>query len=419
MSRKREIKKAKNRFTDLFEWLLYAAIIGAVVGLVGTAFNRCLEFATGFRTGHRWMIWFMPLAAPVIIFMYRKAGVEHPRGTNRIIKAAKGDKEGVALRAVPLIFVSTVLSHLTGASVGREGAALQIGGAIASFTGRKIHLSHLDNRTLIQCGMAAGFSSLFGAPLAAAVFAMEIVSSEIHYTAMFPVLLSSLISWTISSKLGSEGEHFAVSGAPELGIYSIAKVILFGLLIAALSIFFIELFHFIGDLARNRFNNQYVRALVCSGAALIISVCFPSGEFNGAGIDIIDRALSGDAEWYAFLIKMLLSIICAVGGFKGGEIVPSFYIGATFGCIVGPVLGLDPGFAGGLGMVSFFCSVTNCPIAAMVLAYEMFGGSGLMLVALCCAIAYMMSGKYSLYEEQIFQHPKFGYEEEPDFDDYK
>ena len=419
MSREREIKKAKHRFTDLLELIFYAAVIGVSVGLVGTAFDRCLEFATEFRTGHHWLIYLMPLTAPLIVFIYHRAGVPHPRGTNRIILAAKGDKEGVALRAVPLIFVATVISHLSGASVGREGAALQLGGAMASFVGRKIHLSHMDRGTIIQCGMAAGFSALFGAPLAAAVFALEIVSSEIHYTAIFPVLLSSLISWTISSRLGSKGTHFIVSGSLELGIWPILKVIVFGVIIAGVSILFIELLHRCGGAVSKHLPNQYVRALIFSAAALLVSVCFPSGDYNGAGIGVIERALAGEAIPYAFLVKIVLTLLSIFAGFKGGLIVPSFFVGATFGCVIAPLLGLPTGFAAGLGMVGFFCSVTNCPIAAIVLGYEMFGGDGLMLVALCCSIAYMMSGKYSLYEAQIFRHPKFGYEEDPEFDDYK
>ena len=419
MNKAREIKKAKHRFTDLLELIFYAAIIGVSVGLVGTAFDRCLEFATEFRTGHSWLIYFLPVAALGIVFLYHKAGIPHPRGTNRIILAAKGDKEGVALRAVPLIFVATTVSHFFGASVGREGAALQLGGAMASFVGRKIRLSHMDRSTIIQCGMAAGFSALFGAPLAAAVFALEIVSSEIHYTAIFPVLLSSLISWTIAGKLGSRGTHFVVSGSLELGLWPILKVILFGIVIAGLSIVFVELLHRCGDLVSKHFPNQYLRAVIFGSAALLVSLCFPSGDYNGAGIGVIERALAGEALPYAFLIKLILTLLSLYAGYKGGLIVPSFFIGATFGCTIAPLFGLPAGFAAGLGMVSFFCSVVNCPITAVVLGYEMFGGDGLMLVALSCSIAYMMSGKYSIYPAQIFQHPKFGYEEDPEFDDYR
>jgi len=419
MSYKREVKKAKSRSKDLVEWLFYSVVVGLTVGLVGVAFERCLEFAGEFRESHRWMIYLIPLMAVFIIFLYHRAGVPYPKGTNQIIRAAKNEKESVPFRVAPLIFVSTVLSHIVGGSVGREGAALQIGGAMSSYVGRKIHLSHLDSSILVQCGMAAGFASLFGAPLAASVFAMEIIWSEIHYTAMFPVLLSSLVAWTVSSALGSSGTHFTVVGIHDLGVNAIIKVIILGIIISVLSIVFIEFLHRFGKLIQTKLTNQYVRAFSLGIIALGISIAFPGGDYNGAGVGVIEKALAGEAAPYAFIMKMIMTVVCVVAGFKGGLIVPSFFIGATFGCAIGPLLGLNPGFAAGLGMVSFFCSVTNCPIASMVLAFEMFGSEGIMLVALCCAVAYMMSGKYSLYDEQIFKHAKFGFEDREDFDDYK
>jgi len=395
---------------DMLEWTLYALLIGASVGVIGVAFELSLEIVTELREMYDWIIFFMPVAGMLIVLMYRAWGIPDSTGTNRIIKAAKGDKEGVALRAVPLIFVSTVLTHLTGGSSGREGAALQIGGAMASFIGRKIHLKHLDLRILIQCGMAAGFSALFGAPIAAAVFAMEVVSSDLHYYGLFPCFLSAVIAKVTAAALGGQATHFIVFEVPDADIATVLKVILLGLLISQLSIIFIKMLHGADKLYTKFFKNPYLRA--AAGGCLVVALTFISGtrDYNGAGLYIIVQALAGNAAPLAFFWKMLFTALTLSAGYKGGEIVPTLFIGATFGAVAAPLIGLEAPFGAGIGMIMMFCAVTNCPIASLFLAFELLAGRGLMLCALGCSVAYMMSGRYSLYREQRMSTGKFSFE---------
>jgi len=395
---------------DMFEWTIYACLIGASVGVIGVAFELSLDLATELREKYDWLIFFMPVAGMLIVMLYRGGGVPDPRGTNRIIKAAKGDKEGVALRAVPLIFISTVLTHLTGGSSGREGAALQIGGAMASWIGRKIKLSFLDLRILIQCGMAAGFSALFGAPIAAAVFAMEVVSSDLHYYGLFPCFLSAIMAKVTASALGGQATHFIVFEVPDADVAMVIRVIILGLLIAVLSIVFIQMLHITERLYSRFIKNPYFRAAV--GGCLVVGLTLLSGtrDYNGAGLYVIVQALAGNAAPFAFLWKMVFTSLTLSAGFKGGEIVPTLFIGATFGAVVAPFIGLGAPFGAGIGMIMMFCAVTNCPIASLFLAFELLAGRGLMLCALGCSVAYMMSGRYSLYREQRLSTGKFSFE---------
>ena len=397
-------------FLDMLEWILYACLIGVSVGVIGVAFELSLEFVTELRETYDWLIFFMPVAGLLIVFLYRAWGVPDSKGTNRIIKAAKGDPEGVALRAVPLIFISTVLTHLTGGSSGREGAALQIGGATASWIGRKIKLRHLDLRVIIQCGMAAGFSALFGAPIAAAVFAMEVVSSDLHYYALFPCFLSAVTAKVTAAALGGQATHFIVFEVPDADPATVIKVIVLGLLVALLSIAFILMLHMSENLYSRYIKNPYLRAAV--GGCLVAALTMLSGtrDYNGAGLYIIVQALAGNVAPFAFLWKMIFTALTLSAGYKGGEIVPTLFIGATFGAAVAPLLSLGAPFGAGIGMIMMFCAVTNCPIASLFLAYELLAGRGLMLCALGCSVAYMMSGRYSLYREQRLATAKFSFE---------
>ena len=395
---------------DMLEWILYAGLIGASVGVIGVAFELSLSIATALRETYDWLIFFMPVAGMIIVLLYRGWLVDDPKGTNRIIKAAKGDREGVALRIVPLIFISTVLTHLTGGSSGREGAALQIGGSMASWIGRRIKLKYLDLRILVQCGMAAGFSALFGAPIAAAVFAMEVVSSDLHYYGLFPCFLSAVIAKVTATALGGQATHFIVFEVPDADLATVIRVIVMGLLVALLSIAFIQMLHVSEKLYSKYFKNPYFRAAV--GGCIVVALTMLSGtrDYNGAGLYVIVQALAGNAAPLAFFWKMLFTALTLSAGYKGGEIVPTLFIGATFGAVAAPLIGLGAQFGAGIGMIMMFCAVTNCPIASLFLAFELLAGRGLMLCALGCSVAYMMSGRYSLYREQRLSTGKFSFE---------
>ncbi|MBO4880669.1 MAG: chloride channel protein, partial [Firmicutes bacterium] len=381
------------RTVDVLQWCVYAVVVGVICGTIAAAFGMVIDAATAARQKYDWLVWFMPLAGVAIVGMYHLSGITKPLGTNRVLLAVK-EEEGVAIRMAPLIYVSSMLTHLTGGSSGREGAALQIGGSIANFIGRQFKMSHMDLRTITMCGMAAGFSGLFGTPLAAGIFAMEIADGSLHYAVLLPCMLSSIVARVTAQAFGIQAAAFTVTGYPELSLRSALAVLVFGVLCALLSILFVETLHCIDWTYAHYLKNPYVRIIVAGLLVAAGTTLLGTRDYNGAGTEVIVRALAGEARPEAFLLKILFTALTLEAGFKGGEIVPTFFIGATFGCTFAPLLGLDPSFAAGLGMTALFCGVTNCPIASILLSFELFGGEGLVLFALCCSMSYMLSGHY-------------------------
>ena len=404
-SEKAQIKKIKEVILQVLIWTFYAVLIGAVVGAVGFAFDKCLEFCTEFRTQHDFMLLLLPVAGLLIVGLYNLLGVREPLGTNRVLLAVhQGDQ--VALRVAPMIFISTALTHICGGSAGREGAALQLGGSIASFLGRKLGFAKPDTRVITMCGMAAGFSALFGTPLASSIFAMEVAANEISYATLYPCLLSALTAKLTAGLLGGEATSFSITAFPQFTILTVGKVMLAALIIALVSIVFINALHMAASLYAKYFETPYLRILIGALAIILLSFAVGNRDYNGAGMDVIRRAVAGNAVWYGFLLKIVFTALTLGAGFKGGEIVPTFYVGSTLGCVIGPLLGLPAGFCAGLGMIAMFCAVTNCPLASMFLAYELFGGEGLILFAVACAVSYVVSGDYSLYAAQKLQYSK-------------
>lgn len=404
--------RSENNLVHFVMWSCGAICIGFIIGLVGIAFHWALEWATEFRTEHPMILWLLPLGGLAIVLAYRLAGMEKDRGTNFILVAVRSN-EAVTLKTAVLIFFSTVMTHLLGGSAGREGAALQLGGSIASSFGRNFELNEKEERIMTMCGMAAGFAALFGTPLTSVIFAMEVITVGVmHYSAIVPCIISALVASGLSKAVGIKPTAFEIVGIPEtIGLETCWLVAILGILCAVLSVLFCIVMEHTGNAYRKYFKNSMVRVFV--GGCIVIGATYLVGcrDYNGAGMDIITKALNGDAKTEAFLLKILFTALTLGAGYKGGEIVPSFFIGATFGCIAGPLMGLPAAFAASLGMAAVFCGVTNCPLASIMLCIELFGFHGTAYYALCCAISYMLSGYYGLYSEQKIMYSKV----EPEF----
>lgn len=385
----------------LFQWLGLAVLTGLACGLAGAAFAWCVAQVTGLRAAHPWLLFCMPLAGLLIVWSYRACGMENDSGTNQIIASVRGQVRP-PVRLAPLIFLGSVLTHLTGGSAGREGAALQIGGSISAGFGRLLRLKEENVNTIIQCGMAGLFSALFGTPLTATVFALEVVDvGHLQYAALFPSLLTALIANAIPRWLGLPGESYHLLGMPELGPVSLLQCGAVAVLAALVSIAFCLLMHEAGHLYKKYIPNQYLRALAGAAFVIVLTLIEGSGDYNGAGGSIIELAVEGEVHVpWAFLLKMVFTALTLGAGFRGGEIVPSLAIGATFGCVAGPLLGMDPAFGAAIAMIAMFCGVVNCPIASTFLAIELFHGEGLLFFALACALSYLLSGNHSLYSSQ-------------------
>jgi len=392
-------------FRTFYRWSFVACLTGAVCGLVGSLFHFAVDWATDFRGEHSWLIFLLPLAGFLIAGMYRvtkQKGV----GTNRIIESVQeGDKLHTLM--VPVVFIATVITHLVGGSAGREGAALQIGGGIGSKIGRALRLDDKDMRVVTLCGMSAVFAALFGTPLTATVFALEVISvGVLYYVALIPCLVSSIVAYAISLAFRLPPTRFTVSVEP-LAALTLLKVAVLGIACALVSIAFCVALHKAEELLQEKIKSGCVRAVL--GGAVIIALTYAVGTFdyNGAGTDIISSAINeGIAPNWAFFWKIVFTVVTIACGFKGGEIVPTFFIGATLGCTLGPLIGLPAGFAAAIGLAAVFCGNVNCPIAAIILSVELFGSGELIYFALACAIAYMLSGYFGLYSSQKIMYSK-------------
>lgn len=386
------------------KWTAAAAVIGAACGLVGTLFHFGVHEVTAFRGTHPWVLYLLPLAGLVIVGFYKLTGTDG-LGTDDIIDAVHQGKL-LPILLLPAIFFGTILTHLCGGSAGREGAALQMGGTIGQYLGRHFQLDDRDLRVATLAGMAAFFSALFGTPLAATVFAIMVISiGVIYHVALYPSLLAALVAYGVSIHLGVEPTRFAVS-VPEQTAGMFVRVALLGVLCALVSILFCQVMHGAGHLMK-RIRNPWLR-VACGGAAIIVLTLIFGTDYNGAGMEIVTAAVEQGtvAVPWAFLLKLIFTAITLAAGFKGGEVVPSFFVGATFGCAAAPLLGLPAGFGAAVGLAAVFCGVTNCPLASTLLAVELFGAEGLLYFALACCLSYMLSGYQGLYSSQTILYSK-------------
>lgn len=388
----------------LLKWIVVGGLVGGVGGVVGALFHLGVNYATSVRLAHPWVLYLLPLGGLVIAGLYRLCKLEG-KGTNAVIESVHFGSD-VPVLLVPLIFVSTVITHLCGGSAGREGAALQIGGGIGYRTGRLLHLGEKDLPLATLCGMSGVFSALFGTPLTATVFALEVISvGVLYYAGLVPCITAAMTGYLISLLLGVPPTRFTVA-MPALDAWTMLLVLVLAILCALVSILFCRGLHITEHLAARLVKNSYLRAAAGGVVIIALTLLLGTTDYNGAGMDVIQRALNGQANGWAWLLKLLFTAITIGCGFKGGEVVPSFFVGAAFGCWVGMLLGLPPAFAAAIGLVAVFCGAVNCPIASVVLSVEMFGAEGMLYFAMACAISYVLSGYCGLYSSQTILYSK-------------
>ena len=406
---KRDARKAGEyicfSFKVLFKWILFGIITGISVGLVLTAFAYSLGSAVSYRESHPAMFYGLPFGGMVIVALYKIIGSDP--GTNIIISAVRSEKEVPAL-LVPLIFVSTIVTHLFGGSAGREGAALQLGGGVSEILGKFMKISEKDRQIVIMCGMAAGFSAIFGTPLASAIFAMEVIAVGVMpYSALVPCVFSAFVANLLATHLGVAAESFAVQIVPELSPKHFIIIILLSTLFGLLSTLFCTMLHSVQKLLQKFFRNSYVRICVSAGAIILVTKLIGTTDYMGAGMPLVERAFAIPAGPEVFFLKMVLTALTLGAGFKGGEIVPSFCIGATFGSMLAGLLGLPVNLTAACGMLGVFCGVTNCPLTSLFIGFELFGFAGMPYYAISVAVSNMMSGYNGLYHEQKMRCSKF------------
>ncbi len=400
-------KKIRHNLLLFLKWSVISALTGLIVGSFSTLFAFIMNIMTEYREQNDYMLYFLPLGGILTVFLYSAFKYKNDKGTNLVLSTIHARSE-IPLRMAPLIFITTIITHVFGGSAGREGAALQLGGSIGNQIGRSLKLDDADKRVVVLCGMSAAFSALFGTPMAAAIFSLEVVSVGVmYYAALVPCVFSSLIATYFSKFFGIKETDFAVVNFPELSILNSFETVILAILCAAVSVLFILLLHSTGDLFRKYLKNPYIRIVVAACAIVILSLIFQTRDYNGAGMNVIARAVNGEAVPYAFILKMLFTAITIEAGFRGGEIVPSFFIGATFGCTFGSLLGFSPSVCAAVGLIAVFCGVTNCPITSLLISFELFGAGGVPYFMIAVAVSYFMSGYYGLYKDQTIVYSKY------------
>ena len=387
----------------LLKWMVLGGVIGLVGGIIGSLFHIGVDTATQMRLAHPWVLYLMPVGGLAIVGLYRLTKTEG-KGTNYIIASVHFGEQVPGL-LVPVIFVSTVITHLCGGSAGREGAALQIGGGIGYQAGRLLRLGEKDLPLATLCGMSGVFAALFGTPLTATVFALEVISvGVLYYAGLVPCLTAALTGYLVSVLMGVPPTRFTVT-VPGLEVRTMLLVMVLALLCAVVSILFCRGLHGVERLLKRTLKNPYLRVAV--GAAVLIGLTLlTNGDYNGAGMEVIGRAIAGQADPWAWVWKLLFTAITIGCGFKGGEVVPSFFVGAAFGCVAAGWLGLPAGFGAAMGLVSVFCGAVNCPLASIILSVELFGSGDLLYFAMACSISYLISGYCGLYSSQTILYSK-------------
>ena len=314
-----KIKHNAHRALVSLKWIIFAIIVGAIVGLCGTAFYFALSLVTVLRTQNTWLIFLLPLGGLGIVAMYRFLHNEKDTGTNLVISAIHSDDE-LPLRMAPLIFVSTLITHLFGGSAGREGAALQMGGSIGNALGKLFRFDDKDKHVMIMCGMSAAFSALFGTPMAAAILPMEMVSVGVmYYIALVPCVISSLVAHGIAYSFGVSNEMFIIRSIPKFGIITSIEISVLAILCALVSILFCVLLHKSEDLYKRFFTNPYIRVIAGGCIIIVLTLLVGNQDYNGTGINIIEHCINGTVRPEAFLLKMIFTALTLGAGYKGGN----------------------------------------------------------------------------------------------------
>jgi len=413
-------KNAGFNTLQFIRWIILSTITGLGIGLVAIIFNYDMTFANKLRTDNPWLLLLLPFAGLVIVSLYKLFNYEKNKGTDEIVEGIQNHRY-IPLRMAILIFVSTLLTVLCGGSVGREGAAVQIGGSLGKQLGERfnrlserfgsrfafLRFNEQDQKLLLMSGVAAAFSALFGTPLAAAFLALEMANVGImYYTALVPCVWSSIVAYLLAVGMKSPMDHLHITGEVALELPFSLHTLLLSALCALVSILFCTFVHHAKHKIQDLIKNAYVRVFIGGVTVILLTVIFRTDAYLGPGMNLVEGALEGHVIPFAFLLKILFTGVTIGTGFKGGEIVPSFATGAAFGVLYGSLLGVNPSLCAALGMIAVFCGVTNCPVTALLIALELFGFDHAPYFLITVAVSYMLSGSVSLYHSQTIVHAK-------------
>ena len=419
---------SKNHFyiiRSLLYWTVLIVPVAVVTGVLVAFFLWSLDVVTHYRWQHLWIVFLLPVAGILITYLYKKWGQNTAAGNNLIMDEIHKRGGGVPTRMTPLVFISTLLTHLFGGSAGREGTAVQMGGSLASLFAKWYRLKHEEKRILLMCGMAAGFGAVFGTPVTGAVFAMEVLTiGKIKYEALVPCLIASLVAHITCSSLGIQHTRYSILFEentnlifPKIAfdIVMLVKVIVAGALFGITSFVFAELSHGVKKWASDYISNPYLLPVAGACLVLLISYLLGTPDYLGLGVtnptggsSIVSSFRDNGVTPWSWLWKLLLTVITLSTGFKGGEVTPLFFIGAALGNTLALLSHSPVDLFAGIGFIAVFAGATNTPLACTIMGVELFGGHNIIYYAIACFTAYYFSGHSSIYTSQQMGIPKFG-----------
>lgn len=388
------------------KWSVISILIGIVTGVVGTAFGHAVLWAAAYFKANKWTLYFLPVTGLLIVWVYHIFKEDKNRGTNMVIESIYTESD-ISAGMVPSVFLGTLLTHISGGSAGREGAAIQMGGSIGNQVGKLMKLDDKDKKIAVMCGMSGAFAALFGTPMAAAIFSMEVISVGVmYYAALVPCIFSSFIGAAIAKRFLLMPEAFSIGAVPEFGLKMAVLVIILGILCALISELFCIVLHGMAHVYEKYFPTPNKRVIAGGLLVIVMTILVGNTDYNGSGMQLIEMCFEGEVHYEAFLLKIIFTAVTLEAGYKGGEIVPTLCIGATFGCCFAMITGQPHGLMAACGMLALFVGVTNCPITSLLIGFELFGYTAMPYFGVVIAVSFTLSGYYSLYSSQKFVYSK-------------
>ena len=391
----------------IFKWTLICLLVGACIGSASAGFLISLDWVTGFRESHLWLIALLPLGGFLIGLLYHYFGKESEAGNNLLIDTIHTPQKIVPFRMAPLVYVGTIATHFFGGSAGREGTALQMAGAIADQFSKPLRLSVSDRAILMISAVAGGFGSVFGTPLAGAVFGLEFFTiGRIRYNALFPAFMTAVIADLVTKLWQAHHTHYHISIIPDISLLNIVYAIVAGVFFGLCASAFSKTIHKTTAVFKSKIAYPPLRPLI--GGIIVALAVWAIGttKYIGLGIPTIVSSFDQQLPAYDFALKMAFTILTLSAGFKGGEVTPLFFIGATLGNALGYFIPLPLELLAGMGFVAVFSGATNTPIACSIMAVELFGSGCGVYVAIACVVAYLLSGHNGIYRKQMIGEPK-------------